>query len=105
MTDLNRVPVISLPGNAEPIDHVWTEIGKGIAEYRGYFVAKSASGRDWTVLEPAPSKNVFGYFPTIWDAEEAIDAFCDKGVEPREEDEEPKGTSTEHLWATTSKRV
>lgn len=102
MTDLNRVPVISLPGNAEPIDHVWTEIAKDKAEYRGYFVAKSASGRDWTVLEPAPSKNVFGYFPTIWDAEEAIDAFCDKGIEPSE-DEDPKGTSTEHLWATTAK--
>jgi hypothetical protein len=102
MTD--RIPVYSLPGNAEPIDHVWTEIGKGIAEYRGYFVSKTSSGRDWLVLEPAPSRNVFGVFPTIWDAEEAIDAFCDRGVEPSE-DGEPTSPSTEHLWATTSKVV
>jgi hypothetical protein len=83
------------PFDPAPIDaeHVTVEIGKGICEYRGFFVSKTNFDRRHTVLHPAPSKDVFGTFANLWDMEEAVDAFLDRGIEP--EDEEP---STGMLW-------
>jgi hypothetical protein len=78
---------------SEPVEHVTVEIGPGICEYRGFFASKTDFDRRYTVIHPAPSKEVFGTFANLWDMEEAVDAFLDRGIEP--EDEEP---STGMLW-------
>lgn len=76
------------PATPEPIDHEWIDIAPDKGIYRGHFVAKADHGRDWVVLEPAPSQHIFGRFKNIWDCEEAIDAFLDHGIAPSEEDDQ-----------------
>lgn len=89
-----------------PADHELIEIGKGLYEYRGHFISKRNFETRYTILKPAPSKEVFCYANNLMDVEEKVDAFLDHGVDPWGEEEAPTVSESQtREWATTSKRV